>query len=151
MQHHSWGWDINATFNIKMAQHSKGTVFGLHTSEVHFEAPPSSLAQDFVNTKVCFHGADLPTENGKCVESPTFFCLGYEWRLRLYPSGCKKDVENYFPSFSAFVQVVASRRNSDSLSECSSIRQVFINSKLQACSDCGQNQADPRLSPIHPW
>ena len=100
MQHHSWGWDINATFNIKMAQHSKGTVFGLHTSEVHFGAPPSSLPQDFVNTKVCFHGvADLPTENGKCVKSPTFFCLGYEWRLRLYPSGRKKDVENYFSIF----------------------------------------------------
>lgn len=75
-----------------MSHHSKGTALGRHTSSVHIGAPPSDRLRDYVSTKVYFHGfADPQTENGKCVESPTFFCLGYEWCLQLYPRGNKKE------------------------------------------------------------
>ncbi|KAL3761353.1 hypothetical protein ACHAWU_000487 [Discostella pseudostelligera] len=77
-----------------MSQHSKGTALGRHTSAVHVGAPPATFLQDFVSTKVYFHGfADLPTENGECVHSPTFFCLGYEWWLSLFPRGEEDDAE----------------------------------------------------------
>ena len=75
-----------------MSHHSKGTALGRHTSSVHIGAPPSDRLRDYVSTKVYFHGfADPQTENGKCVESPTFFCLGYESCLQLYPRGNKKE------------------------------------------------------------
>jgi len=67
--------------------HRKGTICGHHTAAVHVGTPAYDF-QEWVQTNVYFHGfADLPTERGEFVSSPFFYCLGYEWRIRLYPRG----------------------------------------------------------------
>ena len=71
-----------------MSIHSKGTTKGRHDAEVHVGTPSASYNDYWVKTNVFFHGfADMPEVRGKSVQSPIFFCLGYEWALDLYPRG----------------------------------------------------------------
>lgn len=75
-----------------MSPNSKGTALGRHTSAVHVGAPSSDQLCGSVKTKVYFHAfADLPAVNGEYIESPLFYCLGYEWSLWLYPNGDEKE------------------------------------------------------------
>jgi len=75
-----------------MSIHSKlkGTTKGRHDAVVHVGAPSPAfnINNDWVRTDVYFHGfADLPEVRGKYVQSPKFFCLGYEWVLWMFPRG----------------------------------------------------------------
>jgi hypothetical protein len=80
-----------------MSRNSIGTTRGCHTTAVHVGTPPSSDVQDWARTSIYFHGfADLPTQNGECVTSPDFYCLGYEWALELYPRGNIDVLGQYF-------------------------------------------------------
>lgn len=67
---------------------TKGTSSGLHNPSVHVGIPASDIQDDWVTTYVFFHGfAKMPTERGKFVMSPKFYCLGHEWSVALYPRG----------------------------------------------------------------
>ena len=80
-----------------MSRNSIGTIRGCRTAAVHVGSPPSSDVQEWARTSIYFHGfADLPTQNGECVTSPDFYCLGYEWALVLYPRGDLELVGQYY-------------------------------------------------------
>ena len=69
---------------------------GRHTPEVHAgkPSPSSGFQDDWVTTKVYFHEFETLIElNGECLVSPAFFCLGYEWRVRLFPRGADNEGE----------------------------------------------------------
>jgi hypothetical protein len=70
-----------------MAHLRAGTSSGFHNPSVHVGTPSSDTQDDWVNTAVYFHGfADLTSATER-VQSPNFFCLGYEWYLFMYPRG----------------------------------------------------------------
>jgi hypothetical protein len=74
-----------------MTDSTNATLNGRHTPEVHYgkPSPSSNFHDDWVTTKVHFHEfamMDSPIM-GYCVESPTFFCLGREWVLKVHPHG----------------------------------------------------------------
>jgi hypothetical protein len=70
------------TNNTTAAAHSAGnnnTVAAIHVGT------PSPDFQEWTSTKVYFHGfADL-RKGGGYVDSPTFSCLGHEWRIQIHP------------------------------------------------------------------
>lgn len=70
-----------------MSHAAAGTTSGLHNPAVHVGAPAPDTQDDWVTTNVYVHGfADLPTSTDR-VQSPNFFCFGYEWYLWVYPRG----------------------------------------------------------------
>ena len=73
-----------------MSSDDVGTTSGRHTAAVHVGTPTPYTQDDWVKTKVYFHGfADVPSTTER-VMSPPFNWLGREWCLALYPRGRKK-------------------------------------------------------------
>lgn len=66
----------------------------INSGVVHVGEAPSNFLSRWVLTTVCFHGfANLPLEEGSCVESSNFHCLGHEWFIYLYPGGDEAENE----------------------------------------------------------
>jgi hypothetical protein len=78
-----------------MLSDAVGTASGLHNPVVDVGTPSPNTQQDWVKTKVYFHGFDDVPSTTELLKSPSFYCLGHEWALDLYPRGNKRD-ENIF-------------------------------------------------------
>ena len=96
-----------------MSIHSKGTTDGRHDAVVHVGIPsPAYTGKDWVRTNVYFHGfAAMPEVRGEFVCSRNFFCLGYEWGLKLFPRGdasVDDEDDNMISPISVFLQLKSS-------------------------------------------
>ena len=79
-----------------MSHEGLGSTSGRSTAVIHVGTPPPNF-EDWAQTKVNIHGfADLSTERGRgnCVDSPFFWCLGYQWNLEIFPGGFRENDES---------------------------------------------------------
>ena len=60
----------------------------MNVSRVVDVGTPSNDFREWTTTEVRFHNyANLTTTRGEYEASPTFSCLGHEWKLVIYPGG----------------------------------------------------------------
>ena len=72
-----------------MTDSTNAAVNGRHTPEVHVgkPSPSSGFQDDWFMTKVYFHEFEIMPQRTNEYAVSTFFCMGHEWRLTIYPRG----------------------------------------------------------------